>query len=848
MDTQASENNASPSANRLTELNASVADALAAYESAIAIQDERSDRQAAAQDAYDELKRAFDAKTQDVKDKKGAWDQAEDDASAAQANLTKAQSALDKNATDVAAAQAEVAQAEQALTDEAVTAAEQRVSNAEQALSAAQAREASAQADIDAEIDDPKSNEGHQEWTALGLFTYIRDNSASGSAAYWDAQCAIDILTSGANSTGHSYKQYEGPAPDGPNAATYADISKNVDWANRNDTVSLDNVATALDFIDEYNSYRARENSEEGYSLNTNVGLNCRLMAVSEVQLDVSYANVGHTQAYHVGENLSWGYSDPFTGWYDEEKAEFKNGSTSGVGHYMNIVDQLPLNRENPTAATGFAVHTKAPRYGVAHGQVFHTTSGYAQFNPSITYSTAQFRAQWFEPYYQQQIAAGMKGTPEDVKAAHRSALAAAQADVASAQGELDNARQELSDAQTAYGNAQATLAAAQAKLSQLQGQTASLTSKRDSARATYNSKRSAANEAKSDYEQARAELDAMGQNGALEATQQELDEANSSLSSANQQVQIAKTAYDTAVRERDNFTNLASSPSVSFSKLPDITYNGKEHTPAVTVSAQLCGDSYTNLEEGVDYTVTYTKNKNAGTAQVVVEGLGNKGSGRWWGKRALTFTIKQAGNPITAAAKKSSLSVTYSATTAKKTAANITVSKAQGTVTYKNASSNATAQKFAVDKTTGVVTVPKGTKAGTYTVTVKVTATTAATSNYKSGSKNVSFKIVVNKAANPMKVAVATKTVAYSKVKAGAQTVAPITVTKAQGTKAFAVTKWTTAKAKSYFTVSKTTGKVTAKKGTPKGTYKFQVKVTAKGNTNYKSASKTVTVTIVVK
>ena len=98
------------------------------------------------------------------------------------------------------------------------------------------------------------------------------------------------------------------------------------------------------------------------------------------------------------------------------------------------------------------------------------------------------------------------------------------------------------------------------------------------------------------------------------------------------------------------------------------------------------------------------------------------------------------------------------------------------------------------------------------------------------------------------MRVTVATKTVSYAKVKAGAQTVAPITVTKAQGTKSFAVTKWTTAKAKGYFTVSKATGKVTAKKGTPKGTYKFQVKVTAKGNSNYKSASKTVTVTVIVK
>ncbi len=43
-------------------------------------------------------------------------------------------------------------------------------------------------------------------------------------------------------------------------------------------------------------------------------------------------------------------------------------------------------------------------------------------------------------------------------------------------------------------------------------------------------------------------------------------------------------------------------------------------------------------------------------------------------------------------------------------------------------------------------------------------------------------------------------------------------------------------------------TGKITVKKNTKKGTYKLKVKVTADGNQNYKSAGKTVTVTVKVK
>lgn len=72
--------------------------------------------------------------------------------------------------------------------------------------------------------------------------------------------------------------------------------------------------------------------------------------------------------------------------------------------------------------------------------------------------------------------------------------------------------------------------------------------------------------------------------------------------------------------------------------------------------------------------------------------------------------------------------------------------------------------------------------------------------------------------------------------------------VTQAQGTRTFAVSKWVAAKAKGHFIVNKTTGKITVKKSTLKGSYKFQAKVTAKGNANYKSGSKAVTVTVVVR
>ena len=198
--------------------------------------------------------------------------------------------------------------------------------------------------------------------------------------------------------------------------------------------------------------------------------------------------------------------------------------------------------------------------------------------------------------------------------------------------------------------------------------------------------------------------------------------------------------------------------------------------------------------------------------------------------------------NPITVKVIKASISVTYDPKAATVTPKNVTVTNAQGAVTYANASTDATPKKFSVNKSTGKVTLPKATRAGTYTVKVKVTA--AGNANYKSGSKTVSYKIVVNKAANPITATPVARTASYATLKTKAVTVTkPLTVSGSIGTKTYA-----RAQNSNYFTVDKTTGKVTIKKGTPKGTYTLKVKVTAAGGPNYKAGSKTVTCKITVK
>jgi hypothetical protein len=164
-------------------------------------------------------------------------------------------------------------------------------------------------------------------------------------------------------------------------------------------------------------------------------------------------------------------------------------------------------------------------------------------------------------------------------------------------------------------------------------------------------------------------------------------------------------------------------------------------------------------------------------------------------------------------------------------------LSKATVTLSKTKVAYTGKAQKPTVTVKVDGVTVPSShytvsysnnTKVGTAKVTIK--ATSKAT--YISGSVTKTFTIT--KAANPLTVSPTSKKLTVAKCKKKAQTFT-IKTSKAQGTVSY---KSSNTK---YVTVSK--GKVTVKKGTPKGTYK--ITVTAKGSGNYKSGSKTVTITV---
>lgn len=127
--------------------------------------------------------------------------------------------------------------------------------------------------------------------------------------------------------------------------------------------------------------------------------------------------------------------------------------------------------------------------------------------------------------------------------------------------------------------------------------------------------------------------------------------------------------------------------------------------------------------------------------------------------------------------------------------------------------------------------------------------STEPAPTEPKATEPTPTVKPTVKKAANPIKVSAKTVSVKAKKLKTKKQTVKPLTITKQQGKLSVAVVKsGTTKKIRTKVSVN-SKGAITLKKGKyAKGTYKVQVKITAKGNSKYKSKTVTKTAKIKIK
>ena len=165
------------------------------------------------------------------------------------------------------------------------------------------------------------------------------------------------------------------------------------------------------------------------------------------------------------------------------------------------------------------------------------------------------------------------------------------------------------------------------------------------------------------------------------------------------------------------SYKKLLTNPDITIDDIADVTYNGKEQEPAITVK-----DGSAVLEEGVDYTLTYSNNINACDADAgenapTVTITAVEGS-NYSGETSVTFTIVKDENLVFF--KPYRFEKTYGDP-------NFTVEPGiagVGTLTYSSDDTSV----LDVDSETGEVTIMG-------VGTVKIWATMSETDNYFSGS-----------------------------------------------------------------------------------------------------------------
>ena len=227
-------------------------------------------------------------------------------------------------------------------------------------------------------------------------------------------------------------------------------------------------------------------------------------------------------------------------------------------------------------------------------------------------------------------------------------------------------------------------------------------------------------------------------------------------------------------------------------------TYTGKNICPGVTVTYD---DE--KLIKGTDYTVTYSRNINAGSAYVTITG-----KGKYEGRIRRSFKITRAAQSLTLKAGASRLAVARTTM--------VTAGGARETKKYTFKSSNT---KIAAVTSAGKVTAKR-------VGTVKIRVSTPQTANYKAGSRYITIKVVPG----------ATKKLTAVNRKSGVK----LTWIKVSGATGYIIYR----DGKKIKTITKGTTVTYLDKGANKNGRRYTYKLVAKASTGTSTLSRTVKIT----
>lgn len=463
------------------------------------------------------------------------------------------------------------------------------------------------------------------------------------------------------------------------------------------DATSLSNMKATLQWLKYYNKLRSRLGLKS-------VKVTDRMMARAQANADYSDVNIRHSEQFNVGENLAWnGGSNPYEQWYDEEKAEFeklvakkypslvgtdpwkayqkhKDLWTSDTGHYLNDI--------NPSyTVTGFAVCTRRSNNDwVTYSQVFL----YAADSGDKTYTVSAYGKRL------NQYTGGLESTIKQYKAAVKTRDAAAAARQNAAQEKADKtaaltqAKQDYQEALSRYESCQTAQEEAEAAQQEAQEQLTAAQETVDAAQDACDLAEGSEAACREESEQAETEL-TQAQDAQKKANEEQ-SAAEKSLQQAQEDYERARTAYagaaakdtqaralteqkreaaETAAAQQKEAETQAAEAEETLRQAEETVQKAEEKNEqaqtllyalridiaAASVGGMKSSAVYrgkaikpaprvimngTELQDGVDYRVSYQRNRSIGTARITITGIG-----RFKGSVTRTFRIVPRGTTV---------------------------------------------------------------------------------------------------------------------------------------------------------------------------------------------------------
>ena len=524
--------------NELNQANAELIDAQNAAASAQAALDHATKELSAAQSAQVTAQSAYDQSVKDFESASAAFESATKKQSEAQkaydeadTNAKKNQSVIDDLNTQKVQCEAEVSAAQAALT------------NAQDAYDSNKSEKEVAQEDLNTFISANQTTIDQINKGTQGFFEYVSKDLGKITAKVFD--------------TSDTY---------------YGLIAQYVQLGQEGDATSLDNMEAVIPYLYKMNTIR------EKHGLNT-LKVSLFQMALAQANSDWAQTHIAHSGIMkngnygHFSENLAWGKVDPYTGWYDAEKAYsdfiddykvkhpqasdeeiakaaqqagvYTYSSGGSIGHYKNLID---------SNMNYFGMgHSSQGAYQGNYSQDFSTNPAPSK---DVTMTVDQFEAKVNE--YKTQIDAVNKEYKAKQEAVKNASDNKDHSAVEKAQKALDAANAKFTDIKN-------QLAAPISKQQELDSKVTSAKAILDLANTELASKQKAKASAKTLKNQNLAALDLAKSN--VEAKEKDLETALSNKNSSDQNVQ-SKLAKVKSLK--DKITNWNSSKEDAKKQLSD--------------------------------------------------------------------------------------------------------------------------------------------------------------------------------------------------------------------------------------------------------------------------------------